>query len=87
MKKYLVTVPYTVFVNVEVVASSEDEAKEFAVPLAELINYKSNGETNKLVGPLEDDVTVEPAGIDRDAEVLVEVLEDYKNSSDWEDYF
>lgn len=92
MKKYLVTVPYTVLVNVEVVASSEEEAEEFAVPLATLINYPSNGGTKKLIGPLEDDlvdgdVTVEPAGVDRDAEIHVEVLEDYKTSSDWEDYF
>lgn len=35
---------------------------------------------------MEDDVTVEPAGVDRGAEVHVEVLEDYKTSSDWEDY-
>jgi len=87
MKKYLVTVPYTVLVNVEVVAASEEEAEEFAVPLATLINYPDNGGTKKLVGPLEDDVTVEPAGVDRDAEVHVEVLEDYKTSSNWEDYF
>ena len=51
MKKYLVTVPYTVLVNVEVVAASEEEAKEFAVPLATLINYHSNGGTKKLIGP------------------------------------
>ena len=86
MKKYLVTVPYTVLVNVEVVASSED-AKEFAVPLAELINYQDN---DKLVGPLEDDVeediTVEPVGVDKDTEIHVQVLEDCKTSSDWEDY-
>lgn len=92
MKKYLVTVPYTVLVNVEVVAASEEEAKEFAVPLATLINYHSNGGTKKLIGPLEDDlvngdVTVEPVGVDRGSEVNVEVLEDYKTSSDWEDYF
>ena len=92
MKKYLVTVPYTVLVNVEVVASSEEEAEEFAVPLATLINYQGNGGTKKLVGPLEvdlvdGDVTVEPAGVDTDAEVHVQVLEDYKNSPDLEDYF
>ena len=33
MKKYLVTVPYTVLVNVEVFADNEREAEEYATEL------------------------------------------------------
>lgn len=76
MHKYLVTVPYTVFLDVEVFADNEREAEEFATEVAYVTNYCGNGGSNRLVGPVEDNVTIYPGYIDANVEMHVELIEE-----------
>lgn len=48
--RYSVSVPFVVFVNVEVDADSPEEAEEIGVNTAYLTGYCGNGGSNKLVG-------------------------------------
>lgn len=50
MKKYRVSVPYVVWVDVDVQASDDDNAIEVAMEEAYLCGYAGNGSTTKLVG-------------------------------------
>ena len=74
MKKYLVTVPYTVFLDVEVVAANKREAEEFATEVAYVTNYCGNGGSNRLVGPVADNVTIHPGDRDENVEMHVELI-------------
>lgn len=47
MNDYVVTIPFTIFVNIEVTANNEEEARDIAVYLT---NYCGNGGSSKLIG-------------------------------------
>lgn len=60
MKKYLVSIPYVCYVNVEVYAEHADEARDIAFNKAYLDSYVGNGGFGKLVGVRDVDMSVEP---------------------------
>ena len=62
MKKYLVTVPYIVWVNVEVEADNEEEAKDIATEKSGLNSYCDN----RVVGVSGQGVTIEATEVCED---------------------
>jgi hypothetical protein len=73
MTKYLVRIPYCVWVNVEVEAADAEEAEDLAFNDAGLNAYCGNGGTNKLVGVHGENVSVEACDDPLDIQGLVEV--------------
>jgi len=63
MPKYRVTVTFPVFVTCEVEAENEDEAREEGSFLPSLTSYVGNGGCNKLVGPTDSEMSIEPGDI------------------------
>ena len=58
--KYTVTVPYAVFVSIEVEADSEYEAEEIAVDETGLQGLVGNGGLgDKMIGPVNRDCSIE----------------------------
>ena len=51
--KYNVTVPFAVWVSLEVDADGEEEAKEAALGEAYITGFCGNGATNRLIGVTE----------------------------------
>lgn len=51
--KFCVTVPYAVFVTIEVDADSREEAEEQAINEIYVTGYCGNGGTDKLIGVTE----------------------------------
>lgn len=82
MKKYLVTVPYIVWVNVEVEADNEEEAKDIATEKSGLNSYCGNGDSDKLVGVSGQGVSIEAGDISEDIDIYVEELEDFEEDNE-----
>jgi len=59
MKKYRVTIPFPVFVSVEVDAENPEEAEDAAFKDAYISSYAGNGGTDKLIGVDVDNVSIE----------------------------
>lgn len=59
MPKFLVRVPYCVWVNIEVDADDAEQAQEAAWADCGLFAFCGNGGSNKLVGVTASNVTVE----------------------------
>ena len=62
MSKYIVSVPFMVWVNVEVEADSVAEAHDEGLNRAYLTGYTGNGGTNKLVGVAGQGMTIDYNG-------------------------
>ena len=71
MKKYLVTVPYIVWVNVEVEADNEEVAKNMGTERSWLNSYCDN----KVVGFSGQGVAIETIDICEDIDIYAEELE------------
>lgn len=84
MKKYLVTVPYIVWVNVEVEADNEEEAEDIATERSGLNSYCGNGDSSKLVGVSGQGVTIEAGEIAEDIDIYVEELEGFEEDNEVE---
>jgi len=50
MKKYIVTVPYAVFVTLEIEAETEQAAIDLGIQESLISGYCGNGGTDKLIG-------------------------------------
>lgn len=74
--KYKVTVPYAIFVTVEVEADSVEEAEDEAFDHIYVCGYAGNGGTDKLIGVTEGSIEVgEVALEDNGFSIQVEDME------------
>jgi len=80
MKKYLVTVPYIVWVNVEVEADNEEEAKDIATERSWLNSYSDN----KVVAVSGRGVTIEATEVCEDIDIYAEELESSEEDNEVE---
>ena len=60
MKKYRVTIPFPVFISIDVEAESMVDAEDIALNEVVLISYAGNGGTDKLVGVSGSNMSIEP---------------------------
>jgi hypothetical protein len=60
MKKYRVTIPFPVFVTIEVEAGSAEDAEDKAFEEVYLDKYAGNGGHDKLIGVREAHMSIEP---------------------------
>lgn len=58
MKKYLVSIPYCVWVSVEVEADSKEDAIDAAYEDGHVGGYAGNGGTGKLIGVTGENVSI-----------------------------
>lgn len=59
MRKYKITIPFPVFVSIEVEAEDEETAEEAAFAEAYIDSYAGNGGSDKLIGVSGSNVSIE----------------------------
>jgi len=57
--RYKVVVPYVVWAGIELEAINEEEAIEDAINETQLTNYCRHGETDRLIGSMNNETTIE----------------------------
>lgn len=70
MPKFLVRVPYCVWVNVKVEAGDTEEAERLAYSMAGLSAYCGNGGSDKLIGVSDSNASVEACDVPLDFEII-----------------
>ena len=77
MSNYRVSIPYIIYVDIEVEADDEESAVEEAYDLSHISNYVGNGGSDKLVGVCSSQASIDaPEGYaEGDYELRIEVNE------------